>query len=222
MDENGSPLAATIDVGGKGYEAPNGELKIEKISGARPALTVRYGNLEKSPEVDLSIQSEYNVIFDRTSPVLSDISPVFPAGTDKLRLLFRILDYGKYASGVEAGNMTFTYHYDAGFSQSIRPYVIGPSEYGVDIPMSTDARILFFSIEASDAEGNRAYFEGQLPLKKASVETEANGTVEETGKEEEQTAIEGLSVPVIAGIALLAVVIYLIYRFKLREGGESG
>lgn len=218
IDDNGDPVDVTIVIEEEEYNV-QGELELEKIAKANPYTKVSYGTLEKELEVDLAVQTEYTVVFDLTPPQLAEVKQLFTSTPDRLKLGIAIIDEGPYASGIAGDGITLSYRYDTGEWQEIRVYSIALHQYGADLPLQEDVSVLFFTIDAVDVEGNQAFFEGQLLLEQ---EIETNETEPpEPPPEEDDEEPEELPIPLIVGIIVVAIGIYLVYKFKLSQGGGN-
>ena len=215
LDDNGKKLFADVKVGEESYEA-DGILELSKIARAKPAVTVTYGNVQKQIKVDLAAQTEYGVVYDLHAPRLGGITA---QKTDKqIRLIMDIIDDGNHASGVNPQSIVFTYHYDTDEWSRGSAFAITQNSYGLELPIKKGAAILFFSVEVKDKEGNKAIFEGKIPVSEYTKQ-EINQTV--TTKKDEEKPKDELPLPAIIGLAVVALIIYIIYRFKLSKGGEE-
>jgi len=155
VDDAGDPLVAEIFIEGQEYEGP--EVEIEEIALQGPHVRVVYGSLEKSPEIDLAMQTEYVVSFDLTAPEIKNVN--VERGKDDLKISFFIYDYGKYATGPDLDETTVSYTV-GGITEYAVPYAESGS-YLVEIPVPPENTLLRFTITTYDMEGNMQTVNGQ-------------------------------------------------------------
>jgi hypothetical protein len=217
IDDQGNPLNAVITVGENEYDAKTGELELLKIAKAKPFVNVRHNSLERLLDVDLSVQSDYVAVFDFTPPKLVEVKRSDTVTPNRLKLGVEIIDEGRYASGLQPDGVLMNYRFDAGEWDTARAYSVALNQYGVDLVLPLDARVLFFTIETVDQDGNKASFDGQMNLEAEPTPTENNTTTEPVPEPEPEGEFP---FAIVAGVVVIIVLAYLVYRFKVQGGDE--
>lgn len=169
MDDSGRPLDAAILVDTQAYEGSS--VSIQDTPLARPTVSVTYGLLTKSPEIDLSQRESYTVVFDLTPPEIMDVGVQLTPAHDML-ISFLVEDPNTYASGPSADDITVSYNI-GGVTRTVPAFVQG-GRYVAEISRPADNSLVRFTITAKDKEGNMETVEGEYLVQ---YSPQGNGTV---------------------------------------------
>jgi hypothetical protein len=182
---------------------------------AQQTLLIRYGGSEKTVEVDLSDNTEYNVIFDKTPP---EISLKTQIKEKVVEVLISVKDAGEHASGVVTEDISLRYEIDgSGNWKKAVIYPITKDQFKAEIP-KTEGSIVSIVTDVSDKEGNKQSLEARLTIPGKPPVVEDNQTTNETVVGSDSPKKSGLPVEYVAGgVILLIVLIYGAYRLWFRK-----
>jgi hypothetical protein len=168
MDDSGNPLEATILVDTQEYR--DSSISIQDTPLARPTVSVTYGLLTKSPEIDLSQRESYTVVFDLTPPEITGVGVQMTANHDML-ISFNVEDPNGHASGPSADDITVSYNV-GGVTRTVPAFVQG-GKYVAEISRPADNSLVRFTITAKDKEGNMQTVAGEYLVQ---YNPQGNGT----------------------------------------------
>ncbi|MFH2105892.1 MAG: hypothetical protein ABII22_01415 [Candidatus Micrarchaeota archaeon] len=217
IDEYGKPVQAEIEFLGKRYQTDeNGEANFKDIMSAQQTLLVTYGGSEKTIEVDLSLNKEYEVIFDKTPPEILLKTQIKEKVAE---VLISVKDAGGYASGVVTESISLKYEIDgSGNWKKAVIYPVTKDQFKAEIP-KTEGSIVSIVIDVSDKEGNKQSLEARLSIPgNPPVAVDNNQTKNETAVGDKPPQKSGLPIEYVAGgVILLIVFVYGAYRLWFRK-----
>lgn len=210
MDDTGSPLDAIILVDTQEYNGSS--VSIQDTPLARPTVSVTYGLLTKSPEIDLSQRESYTVVFDLTPPGITNVGVQLTPAHDML-ISFVVEDANTYASGPSADDITVSYNI-GGVTRTVPAFVQG-GRYVAEISRPADNSLVRFTITAKDKEGNMKTVEGEYLVQ---YSPQGNGTVTPPGGNttgsQPQQMLPTDNPLLLAGAALAGLaVLWVIYNY---------
>lgn len=210
VDDQGDPLVADIFIEDQKYEGTG--VEIEEIALQSPYVEVVYGSLEKTPEIDLSMETEYIVSFDLTAPEIKNVE--VERDEDELRIRFFVYDYGTYATGPNLDETTVSYTV-GGITEYAVPYADSGS-YVVEMPVPPENTLLRFTITTYDMEGNMQTVNGQYlvtPEQENGGETPPLTNGEENGEGEPPTEPEDNTLLIVVGAIVIVVLAYAVWSY---------
>ncbi len=212
LDDRGNPLDARVTIDDSDYQASNGELSFGKFVGQYHTAVVEYGGKQKTLDLDLAENSEYDAYFDSGAPRIENVNVVEENG--KLKVVVIADDPGKYPSGLPSSAASLRYVTPDGGSKKISFYQSKPSEFVAEIPVASGMSEISFTIEIRDKENNKAIAEG---LHKLSPNSQ-NASSSDSGQAGNNTPSDGIPLHyIVGGIIILLVVFYAVYRLKFKK-----
>ncbi len=209
VDDRGDPLVAHIFVEDQEYEGTGVEIK--EIALQNPYVKVVYGALEKSPPIDLVMETNYVVSFDITPPEIKNVE--VERDEDDLRIRFFVYDYGTYATGPNLDETTVSYTI-GGITEYAVPYVDSGS-YIVEMPTPPINTLLRFTITTYDMEGNMNTVNGQYLVTPEAENGDIFPPTNETngGEEQPPTEPEDNTLLIIIGAVVVVVLAYAVWSY---------
>lgn len=156
VDDSSNPLEAGIRVDSQDFRSSS--ISISDTPVARPSVSVTYGALTKTPQVDLSQRESYTVVFDLTPPEIGSIQ-VFMTPSGDMRIKFEVTDPNPLASGPSLDDTTVTYTI-SGTTRTTAVYVEG-GKYVAEIIRPPENSLVRFTIITKDKEGNMRTVDGE-------------------------------------------------------------
>lgn len=210
VDDNGKALDAVVTVGSEIFNTTNGTLYIKKLASSTPSVSVKYKNLEKTEYVDLSTENNYKLIFDLTPPEIKDVK-VTGAG-DFAKLVATVIDGGTYSSGIKGIEIGYRAGQEDTWT-NLPTYPSGKNQYTAEIPKK-NISVSFF-VRGIDNDDNQVEQEGQFLFAEEKNSENNTAQIVTEDKPNEIPLFE-----IVVGFIILAVVIYLIYRFMASKNRE--
>ncbi|MBN2478567.1 hypothetical protein JXB01_04735 [Candidatus Micrarchaeota archaeon] len=205
LDDKGNPLEAEVKLNNKTvFTDSQGVALIENIGGTYPQTEVIYKNLAKKPHLDLSVDTDYTIIFDFNAPKIKEVK--VEQEEDITRLKMNIVDEGQYAGGVAMGGISVRYYLE-GEWRPANVYSTGKGWYTAEIERAPLNTLVNFEITVEDEDGNKASTTGSYVEQEYTPE---NGG--ETPSEEPQEGGFQFDCVWVAGILVVAVIAYLLYK----------
>jgi hypothetical protein len=220
-DDNGNYLNAIAMIGNNTYTV-NGTLTIEKLATARPLVVVRYKNVEKEIDVDLTIKNEYSVFFDNTNPVITNVSdPEFRG--DVIKLTIYANDPGQFASGIAPNGVELKY--DVNKSKQWAKASVYQKAKGVfiaEIPTQPPESRIDFALTVKDKEGNWASMDGWFLVPTEQQEKQAENATEPVPPSPSNQSDQESRFPwLLAIIALIVIIAIAFVYLKMKGGGDK-
>lgn len=155
-DDNSNPLEADIRVDNEEFRSTN--ISIIDTPVARPSVSVTYGTLTKTPQIDLSQRESYTVVFDLTPPNIENVQVNITPSKD-MRIKFDVVDPNPLASGPSLDDTVVTYTI-GGTTRTTAVFVEG-GKYVAEIIRPPANSLVRFTILTKDKEGNMKTVEGE-------------------------------------------------------------
>ncbi len=171
VDDSSNPLEADIRVDNAEFRASN--ISIVDTPVARPSVSVTYGTLTKTPQVDLSQRESYTVVFDLTPPEIENVQVTMTPSRD-MRIKFDVVDPNPLASGPSLDDTVVTYTV-GGTTRTIAVFVEG-GRYIAEIIRPPANSLVRFTIITKDKEGNMKTVEGEYLVQPAQPGNQTNQT----------------------------------------------
>lgn len=172
MDEYGSPVQASVQYLNQSFqisESPATFFVYQDLV----ELTIKYENIEKTITMQPANTLSKVVYFDLHPPTISE--PQQNISNGRVRMSFKIIDDGQFASGVVLSSIQVFYKIPPdGKEQKLTAYSLGGSNYGVDFPPVKEGTLVEFVIRARDNDGNIAYRQGRFVITSVQTNTTAS------------------------------------------------
>ncbi len=220
-DDNANKLAAVVTIGNKTYSIPNGTLTLEKLATARPIVVVRYKNLEKYVDVDLTLKNDYEAFFDLTNPIIFRVSePEF--GEEIIKMNISADDPGQFPSGIAQNGVQL--EYDVNRTKEWTKATVYQKKKGgfvAEIPIQGAESRVDFKVNVKDKEGNSASLEGWFTVPQEIEQTQINQTNQTNLIGDDGGGKQQGSFPWLAVIGIVIIIVVVVVYFKYKGGGTE-
>jgi hypothetical protein len=216
-NDDGKPIPAVVRIGKHIYHPDNdGYVNVDSITTRNPRVEVEYGSIRKKLSVDLSAKQNYEVIFDFTPPIISDIQTMIENG--RVRCLFSVKDPGTTPSGIAPNGIVVKVTKSNGEYEEVSPYTVGPNMYKVDLG-DVNVGVWSVEIDATDEMGNKQVIKGYVNIEETYQQL-VNITNQEIDQENNrENKKQGLPLLlIIIGFGILLVVVLIIAHYLKEEG----
>ena len=215
VDDNSNPLEnVRLNLNNQNYYTDsNGQVSIQKIFGGTQTLVASIGKSTKSFDLDLSLQNQLKIIFDTNAPKILNIKNSEEQGL--IKISFDVDDQGLNPSGIPSGGVVVTYQVDGGALQKAPIFVRNRNTYVAEIKQPAQGSLIEFTIDVSDKEENKRSVAGRISVVE-SINPVSSNVTNVTGPTSSNNNQIPFSIPIeiIAGILIILVVIYLLFRFR--------
>jgi hypothetical protein len=211
MDEYGNPLQASVQYLNQSFQISDSPATFS-VYQYLVELTVKYENIEKTITMQPANTLSKVVYFDLHPPTISE--PQQNISNGRVRMSFKIIDEGQYASGVDLSSIQVFYKIlPDGKEQKLTAYSLGGSNYGVDFPPIKEGTLVEFVVRAKDNDGNIAYRQGRFVIAQAQ---EANTTANTTTQQPESKS-EDYTFFYAAGVIIFIILAVYMLRMWLKN-----
>ena len=210
VDDSSNPLEAVIVV--DGVESTSTGVSITDTPASRPSVSVTYGTLTKNPEIDLSQQESYTVVFDLTPPEVRDIQVSMTPSRD-MRIKFEAYDPNPLASGPSLGDTSVMYTI-GGITRTATVFVEG-GKYVAEIARPPENSLVRFTIITKDKEGNMKTVGGEYLVQAAPHANQTGQPGNQTQPHEEPPLPAPAENPLFLAAAAIAAIalLWVVYNY---------
>lgn len=213
-DDDGNPLEAKIIFElDEYYTDAEGKATIPDIGTYDPEITVEYGDKYKYPEIDLSRENEYDVIFDFNAPNITNVKEKEEG--EITILLITIEDEGNNPSGVNADSLSVHYDPGTGWKQA-KVYSKGGSLYAAEIGTVLKDTVILFEIYVEDNDGNSKSITGQYSSVGGTINGNDDGNGGGNDSNGEELDLCGIGLNLI-GLLLVVTILYFLYSKFIKK-----
>jgi hypothetical protein len=217
LDDSGNPLNATLVIMNNTVQlGSDGHYTNPKILGNEVEFTASYGGISKQIMMYPDIDPKIRVIFDRSAPLIRNISE--SQNDHIIRLTISVEDIGIYPSGIDTSSMSVTYKVEPSDDSAwgkATVYMVQKGVFAADFPAISTNSIVQFKIEVGDKDGNKAIRTGRF-TPSASVEPPSNGGNTQQPPNNNDGSPNFI---IFGGIALVVIGIFMFLRMKKGGGG---
>ncbi len=221
IDDSGTPVDAVATISAKDYPF-SGQTDIAGIPVPNPTVFVTYAGITKEVSVDLVTTTEYTVVFDTTPPTISRVSEVDSNANRRFSVLAS--DTGPYATGVDPKSLVFRYSSDGRNWKNALTYVSRTNQLIAEVDPAFET--FQFEAEIKDKDGNKQVIQGRVGTKEVPVANGSqNGSPSTNNSNVPQPPVQNQEfplIPVVIGVAVLAIVIVAVIKLKKQGDEESG
>lgn len=219
-DDNGNKLNSVATIGNSTFNVVNGTLALEKLATARPIVVVKYQNLEKEIDVDLTLKNDYEAFFDITAPIILNVSEP-EVGEQILKINILADDPGVFPSGIAQGGVKLDYDVNRTKEwTSATVYQKKKGGFVAEIPIQVPKSRMDFKVNVNDKEGNSASVEGWFLVPDATKPIDQNNQT--NGQVTPDSQPSGFPWLAVAGVLIIIIVLVLYFKYTKTGGGTEG
>jgi len=219
-DDTGAPLAASVTMFNRTFEAQDGHFEFDKVFGEEVPYSVTARGIVSDGTVIPASNQPVVVVYDIHAPTFGAIKPeVF---NDKQRLQISVSDLGKLASGLDLQSMKVSYKMEPAdenvpWNDAV-VFTAGRNQFTAEFAQLPPNRIVDFKAEIKDKAGNKAEIDGKFTtLVLVQPKNESNGTKNQTNTQPTTQEQQGIPLSYIIGGAIVALLaVSLVFRLKTK------
>jgi hypothetical protein len=215
MDDNGEPLAVTLNMLNQTISLPDGHFEKNNTFGTSVPYQVSYKGIIQSGTIVPEEDPSHEIIFDAHAPTIGEV--VTEIVNNRTKFTIPVSDEGSYASGVDVQSMSVKYKLQPADAttpwNTLNVLTSGYNTFSVEFPQLPPNSVVEFRIEVKDNAGNKATKNGKFST--LATAAPSNDTTDHTITQKNVEEPQGIPLFYILG-GVIVVILAVIMVIKLR------